>query len=54
MSESREYTVWVGAVEVNDYLLTKSGAEKLATTWEKDGYDDVVVERIAKQKTQQA
>lgn len=39
------YTVWVGAMEVNDHLLTKPKAEKLKRQYEKDGYVDVVIEK---------
>ena len=38
------YTVWVGGVEVNDYLLTKEQADQLAQKFLVDGYDDVQVE----------
>ena len=41
------HTVWVGGVEVNDYLLTKSEAEKLAKQYKADGYDDVEIEAVA-------
>lgn len=41
-----KYTVWVGGTEVTDKKLTKSEAEKLAKKYEKDGYDDVVVEEV--------
>ena len=39
------YTVWVGGVEVNDYLLTKEDAEYLAQEYIDDGYDDVVIDK---------
>ena len=42
----KQYTVWVGGVEVNDELLTKSEAENLKKIYKKEGYDDVVVEKI--------
>lgn len=45
----KEYTVWVGGVEVNDYYLTKEEAENLAFEYEDDGYDDVIIEKINKQ-----
>lgn len=46
MEEAKEYTVWVGGGEVNDFLLTKEKADKLAQTYIDDDYDDVVVEKI--------
>lgn len=40
------YTVWVGGVEVNDYLLDKTSALQLAHQYLSDGYDDVKIETI--------
>jgi hypothetical protein len=45
----KEYNVWVGGVEVNDYYLTKQEADNLAFEYEDDGYDDVIIEKINKQ-----
>lgn len=42
----KNYTVWVGGTEVNDYYLTKEQAEKLADEYINDGYDDVKIEKI--------
>lgn len=42
-----EWTVWVGGTEMNDHLLTRDQAERLAQEWREDGYTDVVVERPA-------
>lgn len=39
------YSVWVGGVEVNDYLLSKEEAEELAESYRLDGYSDIVIER---------
>ena len=39
------FSVWVGGIEVNDCLLTKNEAEKLATAWKAKGYDDVHIEK---------
>ena len=44
--EKKEYTVWVGGGEVNDSYLTLLEAQKLAFTYVKDGFDDVVIEFI--------
>ena len=41
-----KYTVWVGATEVNDYLLSRENAIKLAQEYIDDGYDDVRIEYI--------
>jgi len=42
-----KYSVWVGGVEVNDYLIETLGeAEKLANNWQAQGYDDVQIEEI--------
>ena len=38
------YTVWVGGVEVNDYLLSKEDAVKLAQEYKDDGYNTIIEE----------
>jgi hypothetical protein len=38
---TRTYSVWVGAIEVNDYLLTWSDAYTLAAGYIDKGYDDI-------------
>tara|TARA_Y100000389_G_scaffold203324_1_gene251405 strand:+ start:1526 stop:1684 length:159 start_codon:yes stop_codon:yes gene_type:complete len=43
----KKFTVWVGGVEVNDYLLTLQEAEELAEDYEMDGYDDVIIEDVS-------
>jgi hypothetical protein len=43
---SELYTVWVGAMEVNDEYQTLENAEKLASQFTERGYDDVVIEKI--------
>ena len=44
----KKFSVWVGGTEVNDQLLTREEAENLAFEYEKDGYDDVIIEEIKK------
>ena len=44
MKNEKRFSVWVGGVEVNDYLLTKKEAEKLARSWRNKGYDDVSID----------
>jgi hypothetical protein len=39
----RNYTVWVGGVEVNDCYVTKKVANILAIHYINNGYDDVKV-----------
>jgi len=46
MEEVKNHTVWVGGVEVNDYLLTKTEAETLCQGFIDSGYDDAVIEKI--------
>ena len=41
-----QFTVWVGGIEVNNFLLTKEEAQKLANQYIIDGYDDVVVVEV--------
>ena len=43
---NKKFTVWVGGAEVNDDLLTKKDAQELAFEYEKEGYDDVVIEEV--------
>ena len=38
------YTVWVGGVEVNDFLLTEQQATKVANEYKSLGYTDVEIE----------
>jgi len=42
----KEYTVWVGGTEVNDYYLSKEEAKRLANEYTTDGYDDVIIEKV--------
>ena len=37
------YTLFVGAMEVNDYLLTLKEAQNLKHEYEQDGYTDAVI-----------
>lgn len=46
--EQKIYTVWVGGIEVNNYLLTKEEADYLANEYRDVGHDDVVVESVEK------
>jgi len=44
------YTVWVGGVEVNDYAIKCiDDAEKLATEYSEQGYDDVAIVKLNKE-----
>ena len=38
------YSVWVGGVEINDFMLDKQDALELARFFQLKGYDDVVIE----------
>jgi hypothetical protein len=46
MSSEKRWAVWVGGIEVNDYLLTKDQAERVANFYREDGYDDVAIEEV--------
>lgn len=46
----RRYSVWCGIGEVNDYLLTRTEAKKLAQQYIDDGYDDVVIDRYTRRQ----
>ena len=37
------YSIWVGGVEVNDHLLTREEADKMAQFYIDEGYDDVEI-----------
>lgn len=39
------YSVWVGGVEVNDFLLIKKDAEWYKKQYEDLGYNDVYIEK---------
>ena len=45
-SIERIYSVWVGASEVNDYYLEYNDAQDLANVYIKQGYDDVIIEKM--------
>lgn len=46
MPEEKNFTVWVGGSEVNDYLVSHSVAQELATSFIEEYEDDVVIDRI--------
>jgi len=39
----RVWSVYVGGIEVHDYLLSFDEANELAAKWRYEGYDDVAV-----------
>ena len=41
------YTVWVGGIEINDYLIKcEDDAKKLALNYSKQGYKDVAIVKL--------
>lgn len=46
MENEQFFTVFVGGVEVNDYLLTLNEALRIRTHYQKQGYDDVAITLI--------
>jgi hypothetical protein len=42
------WTVWVGGVEINDYLVTLDRAREIAEYWLSQGYDDTQINNIEK------
>lgn len=42
---TKNYVVWVGGVEVNDFYLSKEDAEDLRDEYLDEGYDDACIER---------
>lgn len=43
MHKENRWSVFVGGMEINDYLLPLQAAQNLANLFERDGYDDVAV-----------
>lgn len=46
-NKDKTYTVWVGGVEVNDYLLALDEANKTLDFYKALGYDDAVIENMS-------
>ena len=46
MEYEKVWTVWVGGVEVNDYLLTFEKATELSMQYVTDGYTDVCIQKV--------
>jgi len=45
------YTVWVGGIEVNDWLIKcETDAKELASIYRNQGYDDVSIVKINEPK----
>lgn len=42
------YTVFVGGIEVTDYMLSSEEAETVAERWRNRGYDDVQIVNYGK------
>ena len=51
MKENWKYIVWVGGVD--DYYTTYERAKEHYDEWIKQGYDDVILEKIEKEKVNQ-
>jgi NAD-dependent SIR2 family protein deacetylase len=41
----KEWSVWVGGMEVNSFKLDKLAADEIANRYKQEGYDDVAVQR---------
>ena len=44
--KNENYTVWIGGIEVTDYLVNKQLANQIKNTWIAKGYDDCKIEKI--------
>jgi hypothetical protein len=42
----KNYSIWIGGIEVNDYYLTKKEAKKLFKIYQEKGYTDIIIEKI--------
>ena len=45
-AKAARYTVWVGGVEVNDYLLTEEEADNTVATYLEYGYTDAIKKEV--------
>ena len=52
MKENWKYIVWVGCVD--DYYTTYERAKEHYDEWIKQGYDDVILEKIEKEKVNES
>lgn len=43
----KQYTVWVGGIEANDFYLTKEEAATIAKEYSNNGYEDVQIEKVS-------
>jgi len=41
----KKYSVWVGGIEVNDYLMTYNEAKKIKSMYLNLGYDDIIIQK---------
>ena len=46
---SKVYSVFVGGVEVNDFLVDLRTANKIMLAWIEEGYDDVGIVKYTKE-----
>lgn len=44
--EEKRWTVYVGGMEVNDFILTFQTAERLGLSYLDDKYDDIVLKQL--------
>lgn len=42
----KEWSVWVGGGEINDYYLTECEADNLVAFWKAKGYEEVVKQKM--------
>lgn len=48
MQAPKNWSVWVGGIEVNDYMLSKEEALQVKEHYETRGYDDVQITQEVK------
>mgnify|MGYP000418446110 CR=1 FL=1 len=46
------YTVWVGGIEVTDYLVNYQQANEILKSYLDDGYTDIKIEKIEESKNE--
>ena len=46
MNKEKQYSVWVGGIEVNDVCIGIEEVKQIKAEWEYDGYTDVMIKEV--------
>jgi len=44
--KNENYTVWIGGIEITDFLVSKKLAIQIKNTWIAKGYNDCKIEKL--------